>query len=130
MKGRNISMFIAGFVLGAVAMWAVRAFTRPPMDELTETSILRAPGIAVWYKSFHDKDDAYLNEFHFRKLCGDAQKPCSPWLLAGVTHSDRPYPSKDVEVQEGGGNYLMQMPDGYSIKGSVEGPWTVEPPPK
>ena len=130
MNARNVSMFVGGFILGATVVWAVKVLSRPPMDALIETGILRAPGMAVWYKSFRDKDDLFINEFHFRKLCGDAQNPCSPWMLAGVTHSDHPYPIEDVEVQEGGGNYLMQMPDGSSIKGTIDGSWLVEAPPK
>lgn len=130
MKARKISIFVAGIALGTVLCWLAKFFVTPPMDALTETSILKAPGIAVWYKSFEGKKGEFINEFHFRKLCGDEQHACSHWSLAGSTKSERPYPAKDIELNGGGDLYMVQMPDGHTLKGTVDGTWTVETPAK
>ncbi len=116
--------------MGAVVVWVAGVISRPPVDNLYETGILKASGISVWYKSFASEDGSFKNEFLYHKLCGDSQKPCSTWRLAGVTTSDRPYPAKDLELHEGGGSFLIQMPDGHAMKGSIEGAWVVEAPAK
>ena len=67
MRLRKFSIFVAGFAMGAVVVWVAGVISRPPIDNLYETGILNAPGIAVWYKSFASEDGSFKNELSIPK---------------------------------------------------------------
>ena len=120
---------LAGVLAGAFGMYAWLSL-RPAtagVHGVREASVFSAGSVEVWYQSLGETSE-FRNEFRFRKLCGDARKPCTEWSLGATTKSERSYPSKDIEFHAVGENILMSFPDGQAIKGSLSEPWKIESP--